>query len=500
MLTRSALLLVFLAVCVTCQKEVFKPVHLVEYMRHGARTTWSNQLNLSFTMKLNVGNITANGMRMHFVLGSQIRELYKDSIFAEKFDYSDIDVLSSSVPRCIQSLESHLTGMYPLGTGEKLYTSGDFNQKLLIPPFPMKGDPYTNASGSALPYQFRPLPYKVNSNVFDFIFMANMVEACPVSTKKSFEIRDELLRKEATLGEACAQMVKNAGFPASLYNEKEWDINNLALFYDEMTSYRNYFGKFYKNESSGAEITQPIYDELERVANLNFASLYPDDRTRRIFSFASFEKIVNSIDGFINGTEASKFRLLSGHDTGLFAHQMAFNMSSFDCYKDWIKKDSPKPNCHRIPGFASSFLYELAQKSKSTDAKTTSKKEETEPKSDDPADYYVKVILNGQTVTSVLCPKEAQSGNSEYCKWPALKQVMNESLSYNYKYDDFDSYCGNEYLENYKKNTQDFLKNLWIVIVAAVLLVVFGIFSALIVYKRRELERRGSKIHHSYST
>lgn len=87
---------------VVLQSANYELVLLTEYVRHGARTTWKDSMKLPLTSLLGIGNITANGMRMHFILGSQLRLNYP-TIFNDDFKPRDTEILCSSVNRVVQS-------------------------------------------------------------------------------------------------------------------------------------------------------------------------------------------------------------------------------------------------------------------------------------------------------------------------------------------------------------------------------------------------------------
>jgi hypothetical protein len=60
------------------------PVFIAEVFRHGARTPTKNYLNEDYVNQFGLENLTGNGERQHFVLGSYIKLLYPDL-----FDFSE---------------------------------------------------------------------------------------------------------------------------------------------------------------------------------------------------------------------------------------------------------------------------------------------------------------------------------------------------------------------------------------------------------------------------
>ena len=397
-----------------CQ-TVFEIVHITEYMRHGARTTWTNNLNLSFTKDLGIGNITANGMRMHFVLGSQIRKNYP-TIFGSAFNNTDVEVKSSSIYRCIESAQAHLLGMYPLGTGEA-YTLSTSDSKGL-PAFDGITETFVNAS--ALPRAFRPFPYSVSSLQIDDHFFPSMFETCPIANKYSSELTKN---KIATYGSLITQLdkdLKAIGLdPKNIFNTTNYNINSVALLYDEMKSYLNYFGQYYQG------VTSDIFTRMYRIANLNFKLLFPDEKMERLLSDGVARDIVEGLQGVVSGTSQLKFRLFSGHDTGLFTHMLRYNLSDEQCLHDLVVNGTSSRPCRDIPDFASSFIYELAKKND---------------------EYYVRILYNGEALK--IC--DLNEGDL-YCKFDNFKAMVVDKLYYNDG--DKTGFCGNPLANTFKNNT-----------------------------------------------
>ena len=64
--------------------ETYTPIMISDLFRHGARAPLHNWLNEEWIENVGPGNLTANGMRMHQILGSQIRKDYP-TLFQKKY-------------------------------------------------------------------------------------------------------------------------------------------------------------------------------------------------------------------------------------------------------------------------------------------------------------------------------------------------------------------------------------------------------------------------------
>ena len=409
-------LLLMLAIASQTTAATYNIVHLTEYVRHGARTTWSNHMNLPFTKVLGTGNITANGMRMHFILGSQLRKNYP-MIFDDKYNPTDVQVQSSSVYRCIMSAMSHLMGTYPLGTGDK-FTLQNGDQKGL-PPWENLQASFSN--DSALPQAFRPFPYSVLSEQIDYMFFPSMLKSCPNANQYGQKLTNEKVAKYSYLVKSIGEELNAAGYNSKKFYNEEWTVNTVSYLYDEFKSYFNYYGKLYGG------ISQDLFDRMFRIANLNFKFLFADEKMERLMSDAVARDIIAGMDDKIAGTSKLRFRLFAGHDTGVFNHMLRFNLTDEQCMLDLIEKGKTTRRCEDIPDFASSFLYELA--------------------TDINGKYFVKVLLNGKPFQ--VCDKDDQF----YCDYATFKAKMSEMLFYDAE-DKLD-FCANPLAQTFDHNNSN---------------------------------------------
>lgn len=438
-------------ICLTAKYEV---VHLTEYMRHGARTTWNNHLNLSITQNLGQGNITANGMRMHFVLGSQLRKNYP-SIFNQRFDPYSVEIQSSSVYRCIMSAMSHLLGMFPLGTGDQFtLTNGDPKG---LPPFDNLQVAFSNSS--ALPLAYRPFPYEVISQEIDYKFFPTMFQTCPNAQDYANKLTSEKQDKYAYLVKSIADRLAAAGFDGQKLYGSAFDVNTVALLYDEFKSYFNYYGSIYPG------ISADLYHDMYLISNLNFKFLFADEKMERFMSDAIARDILAGIERAVKGQSRLKFRMFSGHDTGVWNHMLRYGLVSEQCILDKIVNGSTILPCKAIPEFASSFIYELAQNAD--------------------GHYFVRVLLNGKPFH--VCEKD----DDFFCTFEDFKQAMSSKLFY--LEDDLVDFCGNPLVTTFTHNNSDH-RDLKIALYIAVgVLLINFILIALLVRLTSKAQDRKSK-------
>lgn len=395
----------------------YQVIHLTEYMRHGARTTWFNSLKTNITMQLGEGNLTANGVRMQYMLGAQLREAYP-MIFQGPWKGTNVEIYSSSVQRTIMSAQSQLFGLFPLGTGDD-FTLED-GSKYGLPPFSGLNVSFSNKS--ALPRQYRPFPYDIKSEQLDYDFFPNLFHTCPSAKDYAFSRSTPLREKYLYLVKELGEEVTKAGFdPKTNYSKNFHDIESLALVYDEAKSYFNYYGEHYPG------LNAELYQRLYRVGNLHFSFLFPDDKMQRMLADGIAQKIVTSMEAVVQNKSATKFTLFSGHDTGMFTHMVLYGLASQECMVEKLKNNSSSTTepCHDIPEFATPFLYELALKN---------------------GTHYVRTLYAGKPF------KVCEENEDEfYCEFTKFKVAIEKKLYF--KDSSKIEFCGNPLANQYKKNT-----------------------------------------------
>ena len=112
--------LTVLAACVSTKKV---PIMLAEVWRHGARSSVYNVLHQEYADKVGLGNVIGNGLRSHYLLGNQIREDYKDTLFSGPSFFNTTKVFTTDTERTYLSAVAHIDGLLPAGTGQQISNS-----------------------------------------------------------------------------------------------------------------------------------------------------------------------------------------------------------------------------------------------------------------------------------------------------------------------------------------------------------------------------------------
>jgi Histidine phosphatase superfamily (branch 2) len=443
--------------------------HISVYARHGSRTTYFNVFNQSFTLQEGIGNLTANGMRLMYLLGSQLRTNYPSIFPADEnsFKPMNYDIMSSGAVRNIESATAFLLGAFPVGTGQ-LNIIPDQNSTYMNPPFAWVNQ-FQLGNSSSLPRQYRTLAYRVSTPDIDFNFFPTVYTICPNANQTANGEMITLWNKYNPSMTTLSNQLVAAGFNPGLYNASSWDMNSIDLLHDEMITYYSHTGNLYPG------LTQQLYNQISIVSNMNIAILFPTDKLTRLVADGLAREIINGMQNFIDGTSVQTFRYFSGHDTGLFSHLLLYGRTSLNCWVDAFNSGQPpKQPCEGSPDFGSSFIYELSTKGT--------------------GNYFVRLMWNG--VPFNVCG--TQAADQFYCPWSVFKALVQQDLFYNDG--DFTSFCGNQLMLNFQKNNEPHTGLRTTLIIMAVVFVVLFLSIGGLFLLNRSLESKLTASGNQYST
>ena len=409
-----------------CQESDYEVVHISEYVRHGARTTFLDKMNYSFTQIVGQGNLTANGMRMQYLLGKQLKEQYP-GIFKDKVGWDDVAIYTSSVGRAMTSAVSHLLGMFPLGVGDKI-TGGKKLPHRLLPPFEGLDVKFDEDDEFALPKGFNPFPFNVKTPEIDLMFLPHITASCPNGNSYLNAKSLELHEKYNYLVSNLSKELEEAGWSArKIYQIQNFTIEKIGHLHDEMMSYLNYYGKL------PSTMTQELYHKISMIANINLDLLYPDDTTKRLFSDGIARAIIKNMRSFIYGSSMQKFILYSGHDLGIYSHMLQYGMTSLECHLRSFTDGHTEQGCESIPTYTTSFIYELNMRD---------------------GEYFVRTLYNGKPFK--ICKQDKKS-HGYYCKFAEFENTIGDLL---YFKGDLPTFCGNPYLASPKSTRSEVIKSI----------------------------------------
>lgn len=435
----------------------YETIQITNFFRHGARAPNMNYFKLDWVESVGLGNLTGVGMRQHYVLGKQIKELYPELLDYKTFNNFNIFAKSSQSYRTIQSAISHLNGIFQPGNsideGFGLDVTSNNTENLMPNYSPIT---YKFEQSKALPFGYGVFPVVTENSDMDFNFKVD--HSCP----RLSMLRDDANNKQDKLYEGVAKMTYDAldkvGLKPSKFSgddNKGWNLVDLQQAHEGLFTDLYQTGQMYPGTDA------EFYDKLHIAYGIFTLLYYPDETVLRLFTNGISHLIVEGMESRIKGTKKHKLVVLSGHDGNLMPFMMKFGLTSLECAKEMYEKGSSSQACEIHPHFASSFIFELNKR-----------------KSD--GDHFVRILYNGK-------PFKFCGANEDdfYCKYAMFKEKLADTMYL----EDFANICGNPYYEVSGKRASYF-----IVLVCVCCLALVGLILALYFACRYQKLLRQSKM------
>ena len=313
-------------------------------IRHGSRSPTSN-LDIYgkdvFKEEWDyIGELTSNGMRMHYILGYLNREHYYKDFFTN-LNKKEIEVLTTDKNRTIESAQSYLNGLYPHGTGKEIEENQSLSN-LDVPPVLIK-----DIKDLKDVLKLNSLPKQANSFIiktFDYSeFYISLHEADYCYGIQKFK-KDNLDKRSV---DSAKKSVK----------EKEEDNLKKALKLEALTD--SYLGEIsdacFVDYFDSREFTyiKPVYDKplLEKLyPNIReYKEIVEFDKNKDINNSyyiprISFSKIGKTILSKFDSIDSHKYTLLSVHDDNLsnainfLSHTFSFSINYNTYYPDYASQ------------------------------------------------------------------------------------------------------------------------------------------------------------------
>ena len=316
----------------------------------------------------------------------------------------------------------------------------DSKSKYALPPFG-DTDNHHQPSSSPDPSAHKPFALATADKHTDYLFMSSPSTVCPIGFQTALQHKAAQTRELRHLWSPVSDELVALGFdPVSYAAKPEFDLSDICFVYYEVLAYKYYWGKL------PDKISEDLFDRLHKLASIEFSNFFESDNYVRLFTHELSQDILTGFET-ASSTKQSKskvlYRLLSGHDSTIFALQMAFNRTSHQCLVDKANGTQVSGECLGLPEFASSWLFELRRHNQSKQ-------------------YFVKLLNDGKTVTG-LCP--SQSADNPYCSYSEFRTLITDNLQFKpNKRMDYLRYCGNPLLlesVQTKSPTKRMLSSFW---------------------------------------
>ena len=254
------------------------------------------------------GELSPVGMRMHFLLGSELRQRYviNQPLLAPEFNATEVYARSTNLNRTIMSAESQLMGLFPPPTGPMV---SDSLAMVAVPPITVQNEVniVDKLQNKALPSQFQPFPVHVFPYVDDYVLLANA--ACYnllVYTYASAEVFEAI---------------------TNIALSNIWLLEGLQEYIpiptdDIARSLSNIIDSIYCSQAMGfslPDFSPQLLANATIAYDRMFSVYYQDDLYIRYGSSWFFRDLAEHLEAVMQGTEPTKFRLYSAHDTTVAA-------------------------------------------------------------------------------------------------------------------------------------------------------------------------------------
>ncbi|EGR32672.1 hypothetical protein IMG5_074820 [Ichthyophthirius multifiliis] len=369
--------------------------------RHGIRYSLYSELmqNLENYQEqlLNDGQINSLGMRQMYYLGQILRKEYiEDQKFlSPQYIKEEMFIQSSNVNRTLQSAQSFMIGLYPLGTGVKLMeniplesflpTYQQVNQQNQYQYIKQMDDNFASPSGI---YPFSIHTQGDNDNILN--------PPCPLLKNKN---RIIVNREEKKFNEEYKKYEKIVQKIAkSIKTNQKFNIQNITKLYDVILC-QKYMGYDY-------EISQQEFDTIQYLkAYSKLLSTFKTENCKLIIT-PYLQFLVQQFDSKIKNQNYHKFIVSSAHDSQILPLMVILNLINLDCvYNDF---NHNKKSCEIIPSFSSNLIFELYQNEQDN--------------------YVIMVKYNGQYV-NLPC---GSKNNNKLCYYYDFRQFIENSIVNNY--------------------------------------------------------------------
>ena len=359
-------------------------IQIIEVCRHGFRTPtafypwdtlWTNA----------PGELVPVGMRMHFLLGSELRQRYvvEESLLQPSYNASTAYFRSTDVNRTIMSAQSQLMGLFPPPTGPVLEVS---LASIAVPPIHVEhlNNLVDGLQSKALPAQTQPVPVEVYPAAVDYELQAD--SACSL-LKQNILALSPNITQVALSNQFVYQTLLNSGYFPS----------NSTL----LGKYKNVLDDLLINSQAAHQLPAAFSapDFLGNVSvlfNQLFSLPYRDPWNARLFASAFFLDLNSQLQLIAGNHSFTPFRLYSAHDTTIAGFLAGLQVFDF-----------------KQPPFASTLIFETSRQS---------------------GQLYMRVIYNDQpllipTCPSALCPLQTFIDYLNYRSILNLSDICNTNSS-----------------------------------------------------------------------
>ncbi|CAG9334410.1 unnamed protein product [Blepharisma stoltei] len=360
-------MLVFLFILAFAQASI---VSVVISFRHGGRApvykfSWDTGV-----WPQGLGQLTPSGMRQHYLNGREFRYKYitQNAVINPVYLEEQVYVRSTDYNRTIQSVESMLSGLFPIGPQ---IASQNLAAKAVPPLIVSNLDNIQAQLGlNALPNKFQTVPIHVVASPYDYMLAGYSSTTCARIGQIANEIAQQNEYQDA-LNEyksGLQKQIQELWGTSPSFSEAGWMGDTITA-------------ELFEDFPMPNGVSTQMYYELAGAYNYT-ATYYYNKEVSSLAGSEFFEAVLYQFNSTINNTDTVRLGLYSAHDTTIAAFLSFMGMFS-----------------GKNPVFASTLIFELHEVTGA---------------------YFVQIIYNDQVMTL--------NGCQEMCPFDTFYTLIAENI------------------------------------------------------------------------
>ena len=399
------LLLIPFFLTTTCKTK--KLLCIVEFNRHGART--SKSLSSKTLSKVFGSNmiLTPNGFRQHELLGQFMKQRFmtNEKFIKEKYDPEQFEIYSTPIQRTMQSAIGFIHGFYPNSIVKMNYQeSSELSNVINNDTIPFNLDSF----------QYEEVPITIFSKSNDIFHR--------IQCDYKGEELDDKLKGEG-------KKYKNGIYDLSKMNftniaielgkflnvdpPEESNDDEYGKYLEDLEKYLQSFLYHYGKTLDDPNLSKEIVKVIRmKMINKKYFYRVEDSKYLRILTSETFIQILKRFEQSIYDPLATKFTVYSAHDSNLM--NIITNLIQNEKLLEYTKKaiDDQDIFDFLFPPYASSIIFELY---------------------DNGGEYIVKINYNGKYIDKDLKYINPNEINNGEIKYKDFKFMMEQLIVNDYK-------------------------------------------------------------------
>ncbi len=380
---------------------------IVEFNRHGART--SKSLSSKTLSKVFGSNmiLTPNGFRQHELLGQYMRQRFitNEKFIKEKYDENQFEIFSTPIQRTMQSAIGFIHGFYPNSIVKMNYQeSSELSQVINNDTIPFNTDSF----------KYEEVPINVFSKSNDIFHR--------IQCNYKGEDLDDKIKGEV-------QKYKNG-----IYDLSKMNFTNIAIelgkflnvdppedsndeengkYLEDLEKYLQSFLYHYGKTLDDPNLSKENVKVIRmKMINKKYFYRVEDSKYLRMLTSETFIQILKRFEQSIYDPLATKYTIYSAHDSNLM--NILTNLIQNEKILEYTKKaiDDQDIFDFLFPPYASSILFELYSFGD---------------------DYIVKINYNGKYLDKDLKYINVNNINDGEIKYKDFKLMMEQLIVNDYR-------------------------------------------------------------------